>query len=217
MRTSSVNQRFGPLVEMDDLDLSDVDPDRVEKLKPFLTGEQEIPEPGQNTGPKDVDLDKIKANARKPLERDLAAAQERAEAAEARLERLIVDSALTSGISEVKVAHPYGTAVKAMFRDKVKVVEGDDGAPVAIIEGEYGEMPVGKFLKEWAQSDEGKAFIEADPNSGGGTRKTGGGGGKLKNPWSKEHWSEREQVRIYREQGREVAQRMAAEHGKKVL
>lgn len=220
-------RRFGKLAKVaEDLDLSDAEEERLEALLPYLKGEAELPEQGDDpadknpkpkNGDKNLDLEKIKSNARKPVERERDELKQRAEQAEGRLESLVIDSALTGAVSELKVATPYQKAVKAMFRDKVKVTEGDEGELVAIIEGEYGEQPVDKYLKEWSQTDEGKAFIEADRNNGGGARNPGGGGGKPKNPWSKENWNETEQARIYKEQGRDVAQRMAAEHGKRVL
>jgi len=180
-----------------------------------VTGEADIPEPGKE--PPKVDVDKIKTAARKPLERELETLREEAGNWKQRYIRDKAENALTAGVAAIKVASPFGDAVKAMFRERVKIAEDDNGDPVAMIEGEYGDMPVDKYLKEWAQTDQGKAFIEADPNSGGGTRKPGTGGGRMKNPWSKDNWSPREQARIFREQGKEVAQRMAAEHGKKVM
>lgn len=70
-------------------------------------------------------------------------------------------------------------------------------------------------MREWAQTDEGKAFIEAAGNSGGGAHGGGSGSGKVNNPWSREHWNMTEQARIFREDP-ERARKMAAAHGKKV-
>lgn len=219
-KAQALERRFGKLAEIDDLDLSDVDEDRITTLMPFLTGERELPELDDDGKPKhkgkEVDLDKVKDLARKPLQRELDTTKEENGTLKKQLRNLVTDGALTSAISEIKVAGPYSKAVKAMFKDQVKLVEDDDGNPTAVIEGEYGEQPVAKYLKEWAQTDEGKAFLEADANTGGGTRNNGGRG-KGKNPWSKDDWSPKEQGRIYRELGADVAKRMAAEHGKKVL
>lgn len=221
-KANKFESRFGKLLEIsEDLDLSDADEDRLNAVLPFLTGERELPELDEHGKPKhqgkEVDLDKIKENARKPLARELETTANENKELKSKLNKLVTDSALSSAIADIKVAGPYGKAVKAMFRDKVKISEDDDGNPLAIIEGEYGEQPVAKYLKEWAQTDEGKAFIEADPNTGGGTPASRRNGGKIKNPWSKEDWSPREQGRIYKEHGAEVAKRMAAEHGKRVL
>lgn len=219
-RAQSLERRFGRLAEAEDLDLSGVDEDRVNALMPFLTGERELPELDDDgklkSKGKEVDLDKVKDLARKPLQRELDTTKEENGTLKKQLRNLVTDGALTSAISEIKVAGPYSRAVKALFKDQVKLVEDDDGNPIAVIEGDYGEQPVGKYLKEWAQTDEGKAFLEADSNTGGGAPPKSRGG-KGKNPWSKDDWSPKEQGRIYRELGADVAKRMAAEHGKKVL
>jgi hypothetical protein len=196
-KARSLQSRFGPLVDVEDLDFSDVDPDRVTELMPVLRGEKDLPQPGKA---QDVDLDKIKALARKPLERELETAIATAESATQKLNSLVVDHALTTASQEIKVATPYVKAVRALFRDRVKVIEGDDGSPVAVVEGEYGEQPVDKYMKEWSQTDEGKAFIVADGNDGGGRHGARSGSAKGKNPWSKDHWSPKEHARIYREQ-----------------
>lgn len=208
----SLKKRFGPLVDIEDLDLSDVDPERVEQMRPYLTGEQEIPEPGEKQ--QKVDVDKIKANATKPFEKKLSETEERLQETTARLHQHVRDSALTEALSKNKVAEPYFDAAMAMFRSRIKVIE-DDGKLVPVIDDDAaGELPVDKFVKEWAQTDQGKAFIEAAGNQGGGAR-GGGDKGGLKNPWSPEHWNMTEQARIYREKP-ERAQQMAAQYGKKV-
>lgn len=221
-QAEALKRKFGPLADLEDLDLSDAEQDRLERLLPYLKGEAEIPDDptddkakGKKPGDQ-IDLDKIKANARKPVERERDEITQERDTLKAQLQSLVTDSALTGAIAEIKVSGPFTKAVKAMFRDRVKVIEGDDGQPVAVIEGEYGEQPVDKYLKEWAQTDEGREFVQAPGSSGGGAR-GGTGNGKVKNPWSKDSWSPKEQGRIYREHGKDVAARMAAEHGHKVL
>lgn len=226
----TLRKKFGPLVDLEDLDLSDADQERLEKALPYLKGERDSLDDddggdggdkgGKKNNGNQPDLEKIKANARKPVERERDEAVERAEKAEGQLQSLVVDNALTNALTDVKIASPYVVAVKAMFRDKVKVTEGDDGAPVAMIEGEYGEQPVAAYLKEWSQTDQGKAFVAAPENGGGGARTTGNGGGKIKNPFKKKtedgkpnpNFSITEQGRLQREQP-DVARRMAKEAG----
>ncbi|NBB81649.1 MAG: hypothetical protein GVY36_19775 [Verrucomicrobia bacterium] len=207
----SLKRKAGPLADFDDIDLSDADPERLESLLPYLTGEREIP--SGDGGPK-VDVDKIKANAVKPFERKLSEAEQTAEQYKGLLHKHVRDSALTSALSKSKVAEPYFDAAMAMFRSRIKVVE-DDGNLIPMIEDDAtGEMPVDKYIKEWAQTDQGKAFIEATGNQGGGSRGSGASG-KIKNPWSPDNWNMSEQGRIYREDP-ERARKMAAEYGKKV-
>lgn len=210
----AMKNRFGSLVDIEDLDLSGADTERFEQVLPWLRGEGDLP--GVEGKGKDIDLDKIKENARKPLERERDAAIADRDNMQTQLHGMVRGIALSDGVAEIKVADPFKKAVKAMFRDKVKIVEGEDGQPMAVIDGDYGEQPVVKYLKEWALTDEGKEFIQAPGNNGGGARGSGGASGKIKNPWSPDNWSPTEQVRIFREQGQEVAQRMAQEHGKRV-
>lgn len=208
-RLSDYESRFGPLAEIEDLDLSGVDAEHIERLRPYLTGEQEIPEPGEKQHK--VDVEKIKANATKPFEKKLAEAEEQLQQTTARLHQHVRDSALTEALSKTKVAEPYFDAAMAMFRPRIKVIE-DEGKLVPVIEDDAaGELPVDKFVKEWAQTDQGKAFIEAAGNQGGGAR-GGGDKGQIKNPWDPANRNIKEQNRIYRENP-ERARQMAAQHG----
>ena len=43
-----------------------------------------------------------------------------------------------------------------------------------------GDKPLAEFVKAWAVSDEGKAFVDAPGNSGGGAHGGGSGGGEVK-------------------------------------
>lgn len=202
----SLKKRFGPLVDIDDLDLSDVDPERVEQLRPYLTGEQEIPEPGEKQ--QKVDVDRIKSNAVKPVAKERDDWKAKHDQKEALLHQHVRDSALTEALSKNKVAEPYFDAAMAMFRSRIKVIE-DDGKLIPVIDDDAaGELPVDKFVKEWAQTDQGKAFIEAAGNQGGGAR-GGGDKGQIKNPWDPANRDIEEQSRIYRENP-ERARQMAA-------
>lgn len=219
-----LKKRLGPLLEENpDLDLSDLDHDRVERALRLLNGEDledddDDDDKGKGKGKDDknkMDLEKVKANARKPLERQLEQVTQERDDLSGKLTNLVVDNALTNAVSEINVHPPFVRAVKAMFRDSVKIANDDDGNPIAIIEGEYGEQPVDKYLKEWAQTDEGREYIASTRNSGGGAGGGSGGNRGVKNPWAKESWSMTEQARIFREDP-ERAKRMAAEHGHKV-
>jgi hypothetical protein len=223
-RAKEFERKFGPLAKVaEDLDLSDKDEDDLKAVAEYLKGERsdlsgaddDHGHQGKNKNDgKQPDIEKIKANARKPLEKERDEIATERDQLKQQLNNMVVDSALNSAVSEIKVHGPYTKAVKAMFRDQVKVDVDENGNPVALIDGEYGEQPVPKYLKEWAQTDEGKAFIEAPTNGGGGAR-GGSGSGKLKNPWTKDNWNMTEQARIYK-QDPERAKRMAAEAGKKV-
>lgn len=78
---------------------------------------------------------------------------------------------LERAMSEANVAQPYRKAVEAMFKDNV-IIEGDQVY--------LNEKPVSEAIKEWASSDEGKHYIAASQNSGGGTNQAKDGNGTQK-------------------------------------
>lgn len=81
---------------------------------------------------------------------------------------------LEKHLRRVNVADQYLPAVKALLKDKVKVIEEDDD--IKAVAG-VAEKDLGKFIEDWAKTDEGKTYIAAPDTSGGGNRKGGGNGG----------------------------------------
>jgi len=85
---------------------------------------------------------------------------------------LLVDTGLSNALiaNGVKSAS-YLKAARAMLSSQVTLVaEGDKRV------AKVGDKLLPDFIKEWAATDEGKTFVEAPGNSGGGA---GGGTGKL--------------------------------------
>jgi hypothetical protein len=85
--------------------------------------------------------------------------------------QLLIQNGLTAELSKAGVTNPtHLKAVQAMLKENVQiVVEGD--ARIAKI----GDKALSDYVKEWAAGDEGKHFVQAPANSGGGA--TGGNGG----------------------------------------
>lgn len=80
--------------------------------------------------------------------------------------------ALTTSLTSAGVTDPtYLKAAMALLSPKVKV-EVVDGKYVATAEDDVGTIPVAEFIKDWADTDEGKAFIGPRDSGGGGA---GGG------------------------------------------
>jgi len=83
-------------------------------------------------------------------------------------QKLLIDNGLSDAL--VKAGVSNATRLKAsiaMLRGQVKVVaEGDVRKAVV------GDKDLGAFVTEWAASEEGKEFVTAAPNSGGGAHKT---------------------------------------------
>ncbi|WP_338762021.1 hypothetical protein [Massilia sp. METH4] len=90
----------------------------------------------------------------------------------------LIDGGLVSALTEAGVKNPaLLKAAQALLKGsaKVEVTTGENGARVATVDGK----PLGDFVKGWAGSDEGKAFVAAAPNAGGGAAggmHSGGGG-----------------------------------------
>lgn len=101
-----------------------------------------------------------------------------------------LDLGLTGALDEINVKPELRKAAMALLRTNADI---DDDGKISL-----GDKPLSDAIKEWAKSDEGKAFI-ANGSSGGGAN----GGGKNptggdKNPWAKENWNLTEQGKIYK-------------------
>lgn len=86
---------------------------------------------------------------------------------------LLVDQGLSTALLEAGVKKAsYLKAAKAMLAGQV-VLTADGENRVAKV----GDKPLAEFVKAWAVSDEGKAFVDAPGNTGGGAHGGGGSGG----------------------------------------
>ena len=86
--------------------------------------------------------------------------------------RLLVDNGLSVALLEAGVKKPaYQKAAIAMLAGQV-VLTADGENRIAKV----GDKLLKDFVAEWSKSDEGKAFVDAPVNTGGGAQ--GGGDGK---------------------------------------
>lgn len=135
--------------------------------------------------PDDFDAEKYKslvdsANGSKDLERALKEQRESIEKVHAKdIEKLhaqlsekdnlvtthVKNAELRKAMAEANIAKAYMPAVEAMMAQKIKV----EGLDVFL-----DEKPVSVALKEWANSDDGKHFVSAQANSGGGANANSG-------------------------------------------
>lgn len=84
-------------------------------------------------------------------------------------QKLLIDNGLTDELVKNGVAPQFLPATKAMFSSQAQIVaEGETRV------AKIGDKSVSDFVKDWAVSDEGKHFVTAPTNSGGGS--TGGKG-----------------------------------------
>ncbi len=83
-------------------------------------------------------------------------------------QRLLVENGLTDALTKVGVTNPaFLKAVKSTLASQVQLIaEGDTRV------AKVGDKPLADFVTEWAKSEEGKYFVSAPANSGGGS---GGG------------------------------------------
>lgn len=121
-----------------------------------------------------AELDKTAKNATTAAEK----ATKALEAEQGATRRLLVENGLREALVAAGVTNAvHQKAAMAMLASGVEIVtEGD--ARVAKV----GDKALADFAKEWAGSEEGKFFVAAPANTGGGATGGGGsGGGKVIN------------------------------------
>lgn len=110
-------------------------------------------------------LEKVTKDSSKQIEKLTADVAARDSA----LTEHLIDGGLTAALVKANVSPHFMDAAKAMLRGKATI---KDGAAV------IGDKPLGDHVTEWAGSDQGKHFVAAPANSGGGA----GGGSGNQNP-----------------------------------
>ena len=103
--------------------------------------------------------------------------------------QMVVDRGLDQELRKAGVPDGLINGAKALLRGGVQVVsEGDERKAMA------GEKDLPSFVSEWAQSDEGKNYIKAAPNSGGGAGTAGSGTGGSAKSWKEMNLKERTEL-----------------------
>lgn len=88
---------------------------------------------------------------------------------------LLVENGLNEALVKEGIAKQFLPAVKSMLKGQVTVkIEGNERKAV------IGEKALSEFVSEWSKSEEGKHFIAAPANSGGGSNGGGNAGGNAK-------------------------------------
>ena len=138
-----------------------VDPSEVDKLETTIADLQSkltTAEKAARIATKDLDT------VRKQLETESAFNQ-----------RLLVDNGLTEALTKNGVTNPvHLKAAKALLASQGIKIDADGENRVA----KLGDKLLADAIKEWASSDEGKHFVAAPGNAGGGAAgsKSGNGG-----------------------------------------
>ena len=89
--------------------------------------------------------------------------------------QLMVETNLNDAINAVGIKPEFTRAVKALFSSQAQIAIDGDNRSVKI-----GDKAVSEFVKEWADTDEGKSFRAAPLNQGGGSHGGAGQGGQQK-------------------------------------
>jgi hypothetical protein len=115
------------------------------------------------------------------IEKDLSAQLASEQAA---ISKLLVEDGLTNALTKAGVTNPTLLAsARALLKERgiVKIkTEGDVRRAIAILkkDGKDVELELETFVaKEWVSSDEGKVFVPASRNAGGGAQGGAAGGG----------------------------------------
>jgi hypothetical protein len=119
-----------------------------------------------------------------------------------RLQKLLVDDALSKAMDEVGVLPDRKEYVRRYFLAESPVVKDDAG----VFERSDGDVPITKAVKEWAESDEADPFVAGALKNGTGSRSGGGAGGSGKG-WGE--MSATEQAALYKtnpERAKQLAQ-----------
>ncbi len=88
---------------------------------------------------------------------------------------LLVENGLNEALVKEGIAKQFLPAVKSMLKGQVQVkIEGNERKAV------IGEKALSEYVSEWSKSEEGKHFIAAPANSGGGSNGGGNAGGNVK-------------------------------------
>jgi hypothetical protein len=153
------------------------------------------------------DVEAVRTQLETKHGRELKAATDRAEKAEAQVQKLVIDSGLSAALDEARVKPELKRAAAALLREGVELKD-DDGEPTAY----KGGLPLAEAIKLWAEGDDGKPFVLAG-NSGGGAPGGGKGAHTGPNPWKAgPTFNLTDQDRIEREKP-ELAARLKAEAG----
>lgn len=86
---------------------------------------------------------------------------------------LLVDGGLTAALAANSVKPELADSVIALLKGRVEVKTNAKGEREAFVDGK----PLGEFVKEWSQGDQGKHYVKA-PNNGGSGAEQGQGGGQ---------------------------------------
>lgn len=158
-----------------------------------------------------------KAAAKREAQREIDTLTGERDRLKARVERDTRNLALDAALDSAKVTSPALRAgARALLASQIVIHENEGEYEALANDDVLGEIPVADFVKTWAATDQGKAFVTAADTAGSGANGDGTGGtasNSTTNPWKKgpgENFTE--QARIRRENPG-LAQKLAKDAG----
>lgn len=86
------------------------------------------------------------------------------------LTQYLIDSQLTDSLSKVGVLPQFMDATKSLLKSQA-TIRNDNGSYQALM----GDKSIADAVKEWSVSENGKYFVKAPDNTGGGSSGSGNG------------------------------------------
>lgn len=135
--------------------------------------EQEKREAEEKIAEKSGDFNKLKEQLEQRHAKEIEKRDKVNKELSDKLNNHVLGNGLTEALVKAKVRPEMMSAAKALIKSTTQGEVGDnDGVPFAKFDGKA----VDEFVTGWSQSDEGKHFISADQNSGGGSNGANGKG-----------------------------------------
>lgn len=149
---------------------------------------------------KSGDIEKIKETLKNQYTKQIDTLQAQLQDKDGKLHGLLVDNGLTDSLSKAGVAPQHLDVVKAYIKSQNKAeITEIDGKVVAQLNG----VPLTDFVTQWAQGDQGKHYIAAPQNSGGGANGANGSG-KATSGLKKAEMTVKDKTAYIREHGQEA-------------
>lgn len=146
---------------------------------------------------------------KKKLEDEVKARDQQIASLEADIRKRLVTDGLTVALTEAGVTNPaFLKAARAMLEADVEVVD-EDGVRIAKMKSDLGGDDLAKYVSNWVQGDEGKAFVTP---AKGADSKGSNGRSSEDNPFGKTSWNKTEQGKLIRTD-RAKAERLAKAAG----
>lgn len=133
----------------------------------------EADEAAAKAAEKSGDVDKIRQSLEAKHKKEKDELLGKLSAKDTQLHSVLIDGGLTDALIKANIAPQHLAAVKALIKTTTKAeISEADGKPVATIDGK----PINDYVTGWSQGDQGKHYVAAPQNGGGGANGSNGNG-----------------------------------------